>query len=137
MKRALPKNEYPINMLCKAKRKDNGEWTEGFYFYDSALNKHYIKSESDHEILPETICRFANRIDSNGKKIFEHDIGTVMTPVCCFPLENGEILWNEEEYCWDFEDVFKFMDTAKIIREPLSKAKFIEIRENRFDKEGV
>lgn len=70
--------------ICKAKRKDNGEWVEGFYV---CLNEdcHLIYAgyaEIDcgyyypecYEVIPETVCRCTELKDKNGKLIFEGDI---------------------------------------------------------------
>ena len=31
-----------VEILFKAKRKDNGEWVEGYYVYDNVKNKAFI-----------------------------------------------------------------------------------------------
>lgn len=80
-------------ILFRGKRKDNGEWVEGFYF----SMEHYDGRHIHHFIIPlgadlslgtpiekiqvemdyETICQYTGSIASivtGGKKIFEHDI---------------------------------------------------------------
>ena len=77
------------DILFRGKRKDNGEWIEGYY----AKAKDYLSDEEVHvifpldltlfprnkfcsyvEILPETVGAFTEIYDRNGNKIFEGDI---------------------------------------------------------------
>lgn len=79
------------DMLCKAKRKDNSKWVEGYYapIHAGSLNalREPIKEEKRviisymknngmifDEVYPETICRETGMTDKNGKKIWENDI---------------------------------------------------------------
>lgn len=95
------KNEYP----CKAKRKDNGEWVDGFPFvrkdtkgnvieafvfqdvYEQVTNgQRYVRSNLGQEcyrVVPETIRWFTGCADKYKK-----------------PVYGGDIVWDEynEEY---------------------------------------
>ena len=70
--------------LFHGKRKDNGEWVEGYYcaFNDVSHRIYTGYAETDcgefypdyYEVIPGTVGQYAESPDKNGKMIFEGDI---------------------------------------------------------------
>lgn len=69
-------------ILFKAKRLDNGEWVEGYY-WTNLFNNHFIRIAQDKsgrftivdfEIDPDTLCQFTGMTDKDSDKIWENDI---------------------------------------------------------------
>lgn len=82
--------------LYKAKRKDNGEWVEGYYFcmvhtdgrhahhfiipLGADLSKGRAIDKIQVEVDPATICQCTELPDKNGKLIWENDITKLVMP---------------------------------------------------------
>ena len=73
-------------ILFKGKKKDNGEWIEG-YLLDGGMpgekrifigkliiGKWTVTADEFDEVDPDTICEYTGLTDKNGKKIWENDI---------------------------------------------------------------
>lgn len=74
------------NIKFKAKRLDNAEWVEG-YFYQECGNTYIIEDRQKDSKLnrnetvlvdPSTVCQFTGLKDKNGKEIWE---GDYLTPI--------------------------------------------------------
>lgn len=121
------------NIKFKAKRLDNGEWVEG-YFYGECGNTYIIENRQEesmlnrnitYEVDPSTVCQFTGLKDCKGNEIFEHDL---IHFVGYKPI--GEVIWSEEDYAFMVasvnEPLYWFSDVLEIGK--------IERVGNKFDK---
>lgn len=84
-------------ILFRGKRKDTGEWTEGYFFKIWDRTFLLWGMTNDHpnmvEVIPETVSQFTGLTDKYKKKIFEGDIITK-------GFEPYEVRWNQEQVRW-------------------------------------
>ena len=93
--------------LFKAKRKDDGEWVEGYYMprpNNPGKLRNYIvvvSQEKWYEIVPETLCQYTGIKDKNSQKIWENDIIKHERSDT-----TGAVKWFKEDYVgWCVDDV--------------------------------
>ena len=100
-------------ILFKAKRKDNGEWVEGYYLNIAKINRFIctgkikldgvvkgIIAPEMYEIDPDTICQYTGLTD---KEIWENDIlrnkkGDIGV-VQWFEEYTAFMIWNKTKSC--------------------------------------
>lgn len=122
------------NIKFKAKRLDNAEWVNG-YFYQECGNTYIIEDRQKDSMLnrnetilvdPSTVCMFTGLTDCKGNEIFEHDlihfVGFSYT---------AEVIWSEGNYAFmvvcENKHSYWLYDVIELCR--------IERIDNKFDKE--
>ena len=118
----------------KAKRLDNGEWCEG-YFYEENDNTYIIENRQKESMLNRnpayqvdhsTVCMFTGLKDCIGKELFENDL---IHFIGYKPI--GKVIWSEENYAFmvasENEPLYWLPEVLKIGK--------IAIVGNKFDKE--
>lgn len=90
--------------LFRGKRKDNGEWIQGYLY--GIWERRYIlwgminDIPNMAEVDPETVCQCTAMPDKNGKLIFENDILSGHIDVE-FPEDETRkrVVWHENGWC--------------------------------------
>lgn len=101
--------------LCKAKRKDNGEWITGYFAYKTictVCNTYVgpviyepitkVYEDSWTEIDLSSLGRYTGLQDIHGTRIFEGDIIKHMQDVCPYPeysCDAGAVVHADSRYC--------------------------------------
>ena len=123
------------NIKFKAKRLDNGEWCEG-YFYEENGNTYIIENRQKESILnrnvtyevdPSTVCQFTGLTDSNGNEIWEHDFLQSQETKAIY-----EVVWDDggfmiSDYVFGVNTMISLCSALRMRR--------IKVVGNKFDKE--
>lgn len=100
-------------ILFKGKRKDNGQWVEGFYVYDKPWGEHkimvYDNITTNRMLIitvdPETVCESTGSPVKNSKIIFEGDRIKEKESEHSNEYRIYTVFWNDEKLQWWMIDV--------------------------------
>lgn len=116
------KRDFMIrNTLFRGKRKDTGEWIEGYFF--KIWDRTFILwgMTNDHpnmiEVIPETVSQFISLTDRYEKKIFEGDIVNIITGI------NGY----KSTYHSTIQEVKYIADSGIAVFRPFDNSDIVEI----------
>lgn len=123
--------------LFRGKRKDNGEWIQG-YLYGIWERRYILWGMTNDipdmvEVDPETVCQCTGLKDKNGNLIWENDITNCMDEECC-----GYIGWNESEAGFYFnvlledgsfeeEHIYDYQDCIEVIGNTFDNPELLEV----------
>lgn len=123
--------------LFRGKRKDNGEWIQG-YLYGIWERRYILWGMTNDipnmvEVDPTTACQCTGRKDKNGNLIWENDIANCMDEECC-----GYISWNESEAGFYFdvlledgrfeeEHIYDYQEDMEVIGNTFDNQELLEV----------
>ena len=135
--------------LFRAKRKDSGEWVQGYYVkgLDVLTNceedhiifepntMFYSSGETDgwYRVDPSTICQCTGLKDKNGKLIWENDIvkhynDDAHPESCC----TGTVLWDE-----NYAGFYRTSNEYGLSKPRISSDCIYEVVGNTFDNQEL
>ena len=123
----------------KAKRLDNGEWCEG-YFYEENGNTYIIENRQKESMLnrnvtykvdPSTVCQFTGMKDEKGNEIWEGDLVNERYDIAS--IDNlYEVVYIEEEGTFAFKSLDKVDNYEPFVN--LFKAYVVSKKYDKEDK---
>ena len=121
------------NTLFRGKRKDTGEWIEGYFF--KIWDRTFILCGMTNgipgmvEVVPETVSQFICLTDRYEKKIFEGDIVNIITGI------NGY----KSTYHSTIQEVKYIADSGIAVFRPFDNSDIVEIEVigNIYDNEEL
>ena len=129
-------------IIFKAKRKDSGEWVEGYYLNIAKINRFIctgkikldgavkgIIAPEMYEIDPDTICQYTGLTDKNGQKIWENDILELQDEdgyfTCVWEEDTARFVMNGDEIIVDFDNYWGYQ--VEVIGNVFDNAELLEV----------
>lgn len=127
------------NIKFKAKRLDNGDWVEG-YFYQECNNTYIIEDKQKESMLnrnesflvdPSTVCQFTGMRDCEGKEIWEGDILSNVTN----DSPDGIVVFKYGAFCLLAKNGRDFCVALTYLLSEKDSLNRFKVVGNKFDKE--